>query len=168
MDGRGPDGETAREMAGERLMAASRVLMAVVAGTLRGVDDTVTVPQLRVLVMLWQAEPMNLNAIARGLAVNPSNASRTCDKLEAARLVVRSADADDRRHLSLSLTPGGRRLVEGLMAERAAMLDAVLARVAPEAQRALAAGLEAFLAAALEQGLDPGADGGEAVIGWLR
>ena len=54
-------------------------------------DTTVSVPQMRVLVLLWTGEPLNLSAVAEGLGVNASNASRTCDRLVAAGLVERAA-----------------------------------------------------------------------------
>ena len=41
-------------------------------------DNVVTVPQFRGFVMLHTRGPLNLAAVAAGLDVNPSNASRTC------------------------------------------------------------------------------------------
>jgi DNA-binding MarR family transcriptional regulator len=149
-------------------MATSRLLTGVVARTLRTVDESISVPQLRVLVMLRYSGPMNLSAIADGLAVNASNASRTCDKLVGAGLVDRTDDPHDRRHLSVSLTARGRRVVDSLMAEREAMLDEIVARLPVAQQRRIARGLEAFLAEADAVGLQPAAGGNDSIIPWIR
>ena len=69
------------------LMLASRAVAAAMVRSLESVDASVSVPQMRVLVLLWTGEPLNLSAVAEGLGVNASNASRTCDRLVAAGLV---------------------------------------------------------------------------------
>lgn len=149
-------------------MATSRLVTAVVARTFRTVDESISVPQLRVLVMLHYRAPLNLMAIAEGLAVNASNASRTCDRLVAAGLVTRQEAAEDRRHVSLSLSERGTQVVEALMADREAILDDVIGRLSPAQQKRLAAGLDAFLVAAADAGLHPGAGGQYSLIPWLR
>ena len=62
-------------------MLASRAVLAAAVRALESVDRSVTVPQMRVLVLLWTGEPLNLSAVTEGLGVNASNASRTCDRL---------------------------------------------------------------------------------------
>ncbi len=120
-------------------------MTAVVARTLANIPDTVTVPQLRVLVMLHTRGALNMGNVAAGLGVNPSNATRTCDKLVDAGLVARSTDPVDRRRGVLELTDHGRELVSSTMAARRAMLAELLDRVPARARRQLAAGLEALL-----------------------
>ena len=73
----------------EAVLGALRALVAVAAASIAAVDDVVTVPQLRVLVMLHTRGPMNLAAVAAVLEINPSNASRTCDRLSKAGLLDR-------------------------------------------------------------------------------
>jgi DNA-binding MarR family transcriptional regulator len=131
-----------------QLMFASRAVTAAVVRALESVDASVTVPQMRVLVLLWTGEPLNLSAVAEGLGVNASNASRTCDRLVAAGLVDRGEGAVDRRHVSLTLTERGRDFVERLMARREHELATIVARM-DEADRArLMAALVPFNAAA--------------------
>lgn len=128
-------------------MPVSRTMTAIVARTLADVAQEITVPQLRVLVLLSTRGPMNLSTIARHLDVNPSNASRTCDQLVAMGRIARGGDDTDRRNVVLELTAAGTRLVASLMAARRGLIDQVVARMAAEDQRALARGLEAFTAA---------------------
>nr|WP_301539033.1 MarR family transcriptional regulator [Nocardioides sp. zg-1230] len=128
-------------------MPVSRTLTAIVARTLTEVGQEITVPQLRVLVLLNSRGPMRLSTIAEHLDVNPSNASRTCDQLASAGRVTRQEDENDRRSVVLALSDDGARLVNGLMARRQQLVDGVVARMKPSDRRALATGLEAFTAA---------------------
>ena len=91
-------------------MRASRALVGIAAASIAEVDGTVTVPQLRVLVIIDTRGPQNLAAVAAALEVNPSNASRTCDRLIAAGLLHRREATDDRRNVTLTLTPKGKDL----------------------------------------------------------
>ncbi|GAA1476107.1 hypothetical protein GCM10009623_05530 [Nocardioides aestuarii] len=161
-------GGAEQQAATEALMATSRLLTGVIARTLSDIEVSVTVPQLRVLVMLQLNAPLNLGAIADGLGVNPSNASRTCDRLVAAGLVTRVDDVRDRRQVSLSMTPEGESLVTSLMHRRRELLDDVVGRMAPADQRRLAQGLAALLAVLDDEewarvGSRPGA-----ILPWIR
>jgi len=153
----------------DALMATSRLMTAVVARTLADVDQSVSVPQLRVLVMLHGEGPMNLTAIAEGLGVNPSNASRTCDQLVAAALVRRQEDARDRRAISVDLTAKGRRLVDSLMDARRAAIEDLVQHLSSTELKRLARGLAAFLDTVDGTGKDGGLQGGESsLLHWIR
>lgn len=128
-------------------MLAARVLVAITAQSVAIVQEDVTLPQLRVLVMVASRGPLNLNTVARGLAVHPSNATRACDRLVAAGLLDRRDNPEDRRNLILELTERGRELVETVMAHRRAAIETVLAQVPPIHRRALAPALRCFAAA---------------------
>jgi DNA-binding MarR family transcriptional regulator len=116
-------------------MLAARALVAISAQSLAAVDDIVTAPQLRVLVMVASRGPLNLAAVARGLGVHPSNATRACDRLVASGLLDRRDDPGDRRNLLLQLTEEGHRLVDGVMDRRRHAIAEVLERM-PALQRA--------------------------------
>ncbi len=153
----------------EALMATSRLMTGVLARTLAGVHESVTVSQLRVLVMLYYNAPLNLGAIADGLGVNPSNASRTCDRLVASGLVSRADDERDRRQLHISMTDEGKRLVNSLMDRRRQLLEDVVAKMTAVDQRRMAQGLSALLATlgdddeSVRLGVRPGD-----ILPWIR
>lgn len=111
------------------LMLASRAVTAAVVRALGSVDTALSVPQMRVLVLLWSGAPLNLSAVAEALVVNASNASRTCDRLVSKGYVDRSEGAADRRHVVLTLTRAGHALVEKLMARREQELSAIVSRM---------------------------------------
>lgn len=131
----------------EAVMAAMRLLVGISAGSVVEVEDVVTLPQLRVLVMVASRGPMNLGAVARGLGVHPSNATRACDRLVHAALLSRSDDPADRRNLVLELTPDGRDLVARVMDRRRRAIVAVLDRMTEAHRRALVPVLQSFAAA---------------------
>lgn len=138
------------------LMETSRVMTAVVAHSLAHLNSNVSVPQLRVLVMVDGRGPMNLTSVAEGLGVNASNASRACDKLVTAGLLDRQTDEHDRRSIVLTLTRKGKRLVNALMRKRQTMLEQIAGRMAPEDQQQLAHSLRAFVTAAAQISSDGG------------
>jgi DNA-binding MarR family transcriptional regulator len=134
----------------DSVMQASRALVGIAAASMSGIDDVVTVPQFRVLVIMFSRGPSNLAAVAAELAVNRSNASRICDRLIKAGLLQRRESSVDRRQVTLSLTGSGQQLVERVNRRRRSAIERVL-RDMPDAQRdVLATALAAFAAAAGE------------------
>jgi DNA-binding MarR family transcriptional regulator len=132
----------------EPLVRASQVIAAAVVRSLASVEPTVTVPQLRVLVMLSVHGKMNLSSVAERLGVNASNASRTCERLVTASLIERREDSRDRRHIVLSLAQPGRRLVRTVMRRREELLATVVQEMSPRDQETLMTALAAFNTAA--------------------
>lgn len=111
--------------------------------------------QLRVLLVLDQHGAQNLTALAEHLGAIPSSATRLCDRLVAAGLILRDVDRADRRVVSLSLSRDGRRLLDEFADQRVAALAAVTARMAADDRRALLRGLRAFAAAVRAAGDRP-------------
>lgn len=138
-------------------MSASRVITAAVVASLAGADTDVTVPGLRVLVILDAHGPLNLSGLADVLGVNPSNASRACDRLAESGLLERAANAQDRRQVTLSLTAAGRTLMDRLMERRREILGAVVREMTAADRAGLMSGLRAFNTAA-EAASGPEAD----------
>ena len=93
---------------------------------------------------------LNLGAVARGLGVHPSNATRACDRLVSAGLLDRRDDPVDRRNLQLQLTERGDALVHEVMDRRRHAIAEVLARMPALQRTALVPVLVTFAAAAGE------------------
>ena len=139
----------------DAVMRASRVLVGVIAASVEEVGSAVTVPQLRVLVMAADHSPLTLGNVAEGLAVHPSNATRTCDRLVSAGLLNRRDDPNDRRQLQLTLTRKGRRMVESVLEHRRAAIERVMAQMNPATAARLGGALGEFVMAAGELGDAP-------------
>ncbi|MBV7697796.1 MarR family winged helix-turn-helix transcriptional regulator [Streptomyces sp. TRM70350] len=143
------------------VLTASRLLVAVSARSLAEVEERVTLPQFRMLVVLSTRGATNLVTLADLLHVAPSTAMRMVDRLIAVGLAERRLNPDNRRETFLQLTAEGRRTVEDVTARRRAEIAAIVERLTPTQRLALIEALAAFneaggepLAAALE-GADP-------------
>jgi DNA-binding MarR family transcriptional regulator len=132
------------------VMAATRVLVAISAQSVAKVEDQVTFPQLRVLVMIGDRGPQNLNSVAQALGVHPSNATRTCDKLVEAGLLRRSDNPADRRNLILQLTESGRQLIHTMVEHWRTAIAKILAKMLAQHRSNLVPALTAFAEAAGE------------------
>jgi DNA-binding MarR family transcriptional regulator len=134
----------------DAVMLAARVLVAITARSMAVMEEQLSLPQWRVLVMVERDGPLNLGAVARGLGVHPSNATRACDRLVAAGLLHRGEDAGDRRNLVLTLTTGGSQLVQTVIDHRRTDIQDALGRMPDQQRRELVPLLLAFAQAADE------------------
>ncbi|MFF0627975.1 MarR family winged helix-turn-helix transcriptional regulator [Streptomyces sp. NPDC004296] len=145
--------ETVEEVA-SAVMTASRLFVALSARALAETEPTLTLPQLRTLVVLHGEGPVKLAALAAGLDVNPSTAMRMVDKLEARGLVDRQLNPGNRREVILALKPHGRRLVEKVLAHRHQEIQAIVASLPADRRAELVRGLRALTDAAGAQAVD--------------
>ena len=160
-----PDG---LDLGVEALMAATKVITAAVAHSLAAVDAQVTMPQLRVLVMIGAHGPLNVSSVADGLGVNASNASRTCDQLVGLGLLDRREDPRDRRHLVLSMTAAGEELLETVMRHRRSVLQQVVGGMPATDREKLSAALTCFVDVAARLSKTGEIDDGEGhLLRWL-
>lgn len=114
------------------------------------VAEDITLAQYRTLVVLASRGPQKLADLAEQLAVNPSTAGRMCDRLVRRGLVKRHRAFDDRRIVLISLTAGGRKIIDEATLRRRMFLSATLAEMPPGRQREAAAVFRSFADAAGE------------------
>lgn len=138
------------ESATDTLITASRALVAIAAKSLARVDDQVTLPQYRALVVLASRDGLRPVDLADALDVSPSTATRMCDRLVRKELVERVHRDSDRREVELRLSAEGRSLVGEVTAHRRRELRRVLGRIGPADQALLIDALRVFNAAAGE------------------
>lgn len=134
----------------DAVLTASRALVAVAARSLVNVAEDVTLTQYRVLIELGARGPQRLADLATVLGVDPSTATRMCDRLVKKGLVHRRRASTDRRAVRVSLTPAGRDLVGEVTRRRRLELARILRRLPKAHQRAVLAALRAFADAAGE------------------
>lgn len=89
----------------------------------------VTPSQARALGVLTRHGPMRLGALSDYLRIVPRSATEVIDALEAARLVERRPDPDDRRAILVALTNRGDEVAAGIRAARAAEAEGFFARL---------------------------------------
>ncbi|MEV0523970.1 MarR family transcriptional regulator [Streptomyces sp. NPDC050439] len=126
------------------VLTASRLLVAVSARSLAEVEERVTLPQFRMLVVLSSRGATKLVALAEHLQVAPSTAMRMIDRLIATGLADRQINPANRRETLLGLTEEGRRTVADVTGRRRAEIAAIVERLAPEQRASLIEALNAF------------------------
>ena len=84
----------------DAVMQAAHALAGITAQSVAEVEDRVTLPQLRVLILISEDASLNLSTLALALGVHPSNATRACDRLVTAGLLQRADSPADRRNLA--------------------------------------------------------------------
>ena len=131
----------------DALLTASRLLVAISARSIALVDDTITIPQFRTLVILSNEGPVNLATLAGLLDVQPSTIGRMVDRLVSAGLIDRRAHPTSRRELVAELTARGRRVVQKVTANRRNELARVMEKMPARERRGLVRALAAFTAA---------------------
>jgi len=144
----------------DTVLAASRALVAVAARSLAAAGDEVTLPQYRALVVLAAKGPQGTADLAAALLVNPSTATRMCDRLVRKGLVRRHRQAGDRRTVRITLTPAGHDLVAAVTKRRRAELARLLGVLPQDQHEPVIAAFQAFAEAAGETPA-PGA-----ALGW--
>ena len=123
------------------VVRVSRMLAAITARAGAAVEDRVTPPQLRVLLLVADRGRINIGAVARGLGVHPSSATRTCDRMVGMGLLHRYDDPGDRRNLVIELTAVGRELLAEVDTRHRDAIAAVLAGLPPESRESLTSAL---------------------------
>ena len=127
----------------DAVLAASRLLVAVSARSIAAVDESISLAQYRLLVVLSSGR-QKVTALAEALGVNPSSATRAVDRLLDAGLVDRQRNPRSRRETQVSLTTAGRRVVREVTRHRRAEVAAIVGRMPASDQRGLVRALRAF------------------------
>lgn len=103
---------------------------------------TLTLTQVGALATLERRGAMPIGALAAEEHVTPPTATKTVDKLEAAGLVARTPDPDDRRVALVSLTDTGRETLATSRARKTAWLTRSLDELEADELRTVEAATE--------------------------
>lgn len=134
----------------DALLTASRLLVAISAQSIANVDETLTIPQFRTLVILSTRGRLNQATLAGLLDVAPSTTGRMADRLVAAGLIDRQPHPDSRRELVLGLTERGLDVVAAVTGHRRRRIAEVVHNMAPRERQGLVRALTAFTTAGQE------------------
>jgi DNA-binding MarR family transcriptional regulator len=139
--------EDSLDLITDALLTASRLLVAISARSIAHVDETITIPQFRTLVILSNHGPMNLGTLAGRLGVQRSAAGRMVDRLVAVGLIDRQTNPTSRRELLAALTTRGRQIVRRVAAHRRDEIARIVEAMPAQERRGLVRALTAFTAA---------------------
>ena len=138
------------DAAADAFITASRALVGMAIRSIDTVAETITVAQHRVLVLLAARGPQTIGDVAAELAVNPSNATRHCERLNQLGLVSKQRSPSDARIVEVSLSREGKRLLDAVTDARRREVRAVLDRMGPRRAAEVTQALSAFSQAAQE------------------
>lgn len=128
----------------DEVIRASRALLGIVAIGLQPALERVTLPQIRVLVLLSSLGPLRIGALGELLDVAPSTCTRLVDRLEKGGWAKRISLPLDRREVTVVLSEAGRALVREVTDDRRRRVDRILAVMRPEERAGLVAALRRF------------------------
>ncbi|MGV9800521.1 MarR family winged helix-turn-helix transcriptional regulator [Mycobacterium sp. NPDC003449] len=117
------------------------------ARSIAEVDESITVPQFRALVILSTRGPSNLATVAGLLDVQPSTIGRMVERLVTAGLIDRRPHPNSRRELLVELSPRGREVVDTVTDRRRSEIARVVEAMPVRERRGLVTALAAFTAA---------------------
>jgi DNA-binding MarR family transcriptional regulator len=130
-----------------RLLRAVRVVEVDLRRRLRA-EFAETLPRFDVMAALArQKTGMTMTEVSRFLMVSNGNVTGIIDRLVAEGLVVRIADAQDRRATLVLLTPKGLRHFARIAEAHERWVNEILARFSDEQSQALIGSLDALTAA---------------------
>ena len=134
----------------DAFVVASRALVGIVARSLAGAGQDVTLPQYRALVILSTEGPQRIIDLATHLGVTASTASRMIDRLVRKHLVRRRQAKEDRRSLRIDLTESGRDVVDETSRRRRIEIERIMKEMPAGSRRPLTKAVVAFAVAAGE------------------
>jgi DNA-binding MarR family transcriptional regulator len=131
----------------EALLTASRLLVAISARSLAQVDETITLPQFRTLVILAARRPVNVTTLARLLDVQTSTTGRMVERLVNSGMISRRPHPDSRRELVVELTSRGEQIVRAVTDYRREAIAQVVRKMPESDRHDLVRSLNAFTSA---------------------
>ncbi len=99
--------------------------------------QVITRVQWLILWNLFRYEERTIGQLAQSLDVRSSTMSQMIDRLELAKLVIRSADLNDARSRVVSLTEDGKEIIQKLKNLRLDLLLEPFSQLEPQEQTAL-------------------------------
>jgi DNA-binding MarR family transcriptional regulator len=119
------------------------------AAFLRGAEQwarlDVTMPQMKVLMLLGLHGSAPVSQLAQQMSVSPPNVTGILDRLEQHGWVRRTSDLRDRRVVRVVLTSDGQLFLDNLQQASSSRTRARLAEMASEDRDALRRGLRALM-----------------------
>jgi DNA-binding MarR family transcriptional regulator len=158
-----PSGAASADAVTDAMLTASRLLVAVSARSIAAVDESITLPQFRLLVVLSTQGAVKLMQVADQLGVAPSTATRMIDRLLAAGLVEREINPHSRREVVVSLSQAGQAVVRQVTQRRRRDIARIVARMPEHHRQGLVEVLEAFS----EAGGEPPANAATGGTDWI-
>ena len=113
-------------------------------------DSSVTMAQMRVLMLLATIGPTHMSELAGALRISLSTLSGLVDRLVESGLVSRHTDDHDRRQIIISLSADGVKFLDYFQEVGVSHLRELLMRLSPDEVRSVTTTLDLLMSAAHE------------------
>ncbi|MEI6042791.1 MAG: MarR family transcriptional regulator [Chloroflexota bacterium] len=110
-----------------------------------------TMPQFKILSLLYGRGPMRMSGLAKLLDRNMSTATGIADRLVEEKLIQRQEDSEDRRAVIIRLTERGQELCESFMQQDWHRLRSMLKRLNLDELQVVLRSIELLTKAMLDQ-----------------
>ena len=107
-----------------------------------------TMPQLKVMLILWREGPARMSELASGLGVTLATATGVVDRLVEKDYIVREGLPGDRRVVICRLSNKGLEFMKALWMSGRMQIGRILGVMTPEQLKIVAQGTEVFIQAA--------------------
>ncbi|MFE7275007.1 MarR family winged helix-turn-helix transcriptional regulator [Streptomyces sp. NPDC057623] len=155
---REPDPEIPSDVVGRRIVETVESLVALWFSAVEDVRPRLPPRQIRALRAVRRRPALNVTALAEHLSIGLPAASRLCDRLEAAGLLRRCVQPDDRREVHLEVTVEGQGLLADVTERLAERLAVAFDDVPPMERARLEQVLRAFHEGGLPTAPEPDVD----------
>ena len=108
----------------------------------------ITMPQLKVMLILWREGPARMSELASGLGVTLATATGVVDRLVEKGYIVREGLPGDRRVVICRLSEVGQEFMKALWLSGRMQIGRILGVMTPEQLKIVAQGTEVFIQAA--------------------
>lgn len=123
----------------DALVELSRLMVGVAYRSLEGLHAELDLPAFRALAFVGQHPGCTMGALASGVSIPASSATRLIDRLVDQNWVDRQNNPANRRQIELELSVSGRSLVDAALAVRRTELAEIALRLSREHYSALSA-----------------------------
>ncbi|MDA8026651.1 MAG: MarR family transcriptional regulator [Actinomycetota bacterium] len=113
----------------DSILRSSRAILSIAVKSLNEIEETISIPQYRILVILGGRGDLPMSEIVKETSLAPASATRLCDDLLKKGLIDRKAHLDDRRQVIITITNEGSQLLRRVTESRRGMITEVVANL---------------------------------------
>ncbi len=113
----------------DSILRSSRAILSIAVKSLNEIEETISIPQYRILVILGGRGELPMSEIVKETSLAPASATRLCDDLLKKGLIDRGAHHDDRRQVIITITNEGSQLLRRVTESRRQMITEAVANL---------------------------------------
>ena len=117
------------EQIADSILRSSRAILAIAVKSLNEIEEVMSIPQYRILVILGGRGDIPMNEIVKETSLAPASATRLCDDLIKKGLLDRKSHPDDRRQVIVAITNEGAQLLKDVTESRRRMIQEVVSKL---------------------------------------